>query len=828
MKIGTKLPLVMTSVVAVAVVIMSFVSAQSTKNLIRDGAIEKVRSAAALKAESVEVYLQAVDRDLELHAASPVTIAALSELARAFTSMKNAEEVLRRVFITDNANAPGQKDHLIKADTGSSYGFYHEDFHLYFDNLQNEMNYYDVLLFDPAGNLVYSVIKENDFATNMITGPWKASGLSYAFRQAVGMGADDPSVFIDFLPYEPSGFVPAAFVARPVFEEGKLLGVLAYQLPVDQFNRVARMLTGLGKTANGFVVGSDRLMRTDSILTEQNDSLSVPYDNAAVSHGLAGGTGAQVGVGQLGQDVVEAYMPILFDRLEWVIFVQQDQAEIFQNLNAAVIEDLMIAAAVFAGVFGVSDLFSHGITRPVRRLTVAVNSVANGELETEVPETDRMDEVGELARATEVFRQNAIQMARLYEEQQVGNRQMKELTEEREAAAKRERTTAQEKEDSDRLAIAEREAMMRNLGDSFGDVVEAALAGQFSCRVEAAFDDKVLIELADNMNLLMGTVECGLSQTSSTLGRVANGDLTEFMEGEFCGAFGELQSNVNNMIQSLTQLIGDISNSGKTLSGSSVELRETASVLSQQAEQNAAAAEETSTALAELSASICQVNGNISEVSAFAQEASATAAASEEIAAEAANSMSRIADGSKEIARVVDMINDIAFQINLLALNAGVEAARAGDAGLGFSVVASEVRQLSHRASEAAKEIEDVIEQSDNAVATGVSHVASAKDSLEKIAQSVVKISDSIVEVTGAIDEQSSGIREITSSVSQIDNNTQKQAAAFEEVTASSHLLASEAADLARSTGRFQIAAGIPRREVPNAVKVLAHRGVTK
>ena len=808
LKIGVKLPLVMTFLVAAAILTMSLVSAQSTRNLMVEGAIDKVRSVAGLKASSVTSLLKAIERDLELHASSPVTEDALREMARAFKLMKNAEEDLRRIFITENEFPVGEKDKLVKVNTGSSYGFHHEDFHPYFNSLQDEMGYYDIFLFDAKGNLIYSVFKENDFATNMLDGPWKDSGLADVYRQAIELGPEDRSVFVDFAPYEPSNFAPAAFVGRPVFDtqSGDTIGVLAYQMPIEELNGAVNQAKGLGQTANGFIVGEDRLLRTDSRLTEEDDVLAGIFNSASVESGVSGNSGAQVATGLLGQDVVEAFVPVSFGPLTWVVFLQQDTDEILQEMNAALLRGFAISAVIFAIVFLISVFFSRGIARPVQRLTSAVNQVSKGELQTEVPETERKDEVGDLARATEVFRQNAIEMEQLNVQQKEANAQMEELTKEREAAAEKERQMAAEREEADRQTAQAREAMMNDLDRAFGDVVDAALDGEFSSRVEAKFDDQVLIKLANNMNQLMEVVDDGLSHTSRILGRVSAGDLTEQMEGDFKGAFSVLQGNVNAMIGSLTDLIGNISESGETLSGSSGELRQTADVLSRQAEQNAASAEETSAALEQLSASIKTVNANIQEVSSSAQDASATAEASEEIAAKAAQSMTRIADGSKEIARVVDMINDIAFQINLLALNAGVEAARAGEAGLGFSVVASEVRQLSHRASEAAKEIAEVIEQSDKAVATGVSHVNSAKDSLEKIAASVVTISSSIVDVTSAIQEQSSGIREITTSVSHIDSNTQKQAAAFEEVTASSHLLASEAVELANATARFKIA----------------------
>ncbi|WVX48508.1 hypothetical protein ROLI_015890 [Roseobacter fucihabitans] len=806
-RIGVKLPAVMTLLVALTIITLTITNVASKKNTVNASANEKLEGIAQLKSKRVISLLEGIEREIYIRANAPSTSQALIALADGYNALENPEEVLRRVYITESEFPLGEKNQLVKADTGSSYGFIHAVYHPSFEALRQQMGYYDVFLFDTEGNLVYSVFKENDFATNILTGKWSESGLGEAFRGAINLTPDDPPAFIDFAPYAPSFMAPAAFISRPVFnEQGTLLGVLAYQMPIEHLNHAANDLEGLGETADGYLVGLDGIMRTDTRRSEVNDILETSVDLDVITHGLAGQKeGSFDVISHTGEDVLGYQIPLEFLGARWVYVLHQDNAELFAGLQRALKIAIIVSVAIFAIALFISILLSRSITRPLQTLTNAVNEVANGATEAQVPETERQDEIGELARAAEVFRQNALRIEKMNEEQKAATEKMTELNAEREKSAQREIEMAREKEEADQIAAQERAEMMRNLGSSFGEVVNDAIAGKFSSRVASDFADETLIELAQNINMLMEAVDDGLSQTGALLARVAKGDLTERMEGNFQGSFADLQGNVNEMLDSLTTLIGEISESGATLSGSSGELQQTADSLSRQAEQNAASVEETSAALEELSASIKQVSANIAGVSTSAKEARKTASDSEIIAAEAAMSMDRIADGSKEISRVIGVINDISFQINLLALNAGVEAARAGDAGRGFSVVASEVRQLAQRASNAAKEIAEVITQSDTAVAEGVTNVASAKDSLENIAKTVVNISESVDSVTTAISEQSAGISEITSAVTQIDSNTQKQAAAFEEVTASSHVLAKEAQDLRKATSRFQI-----------------------
>ena len=463
-------------------------------------------------------------------------------------------------------------------------------------------------------------------------------------------------------------------------------------------------------------------------------------------------------------------------------------------LGAGLLAAAMISACVTSFVI-------RKMLREVKRISDAADGMARGDDGAALPKRT-LDELMPIVNSITYF-QTSVAEAR---EREAAQRLAAQEAEQAERAEEQRRQKLERQQAEQEAAEARQEQQrLKDYADKVSYVVSACARGDFTQNIDLAGQDGVFLEIGEALNTLVGTVEQGLSAAGTTLARVSKGDLTAAMEGSYSGAFAALQRDMNRMIKALRGLVGNIKGSTTNLALSSKELRDTSDDLSRKAEQNAASLEETSAALEQLSANISQVNNNVEEANKNARVARETAEESGGVASDAAEAMNRISEASKEIANVVTAINDISFQINLLALNAGVEAARAGDAGRGFSVVASEVRQLAQRAGEAATEIEAVIVRSDLAVSEGVTKVQNAQRSFEKISDSVIGVSDRIEHVSRAVNEQVAGINEIANAVAEIDNISQKQAASFEEVTAASNVLSAEADGLARSTAQFDI-----------------------
>ena len=345
------------------------------------------------------------------------------------------------------------------------------------------------------------------------------------------------------------------------------------------------------------------------------------------------------------------------------------------------------AVCILAGVAISFLLARRGIVNPIRSLTAVMTEMASGKLGKAIEGTERKDEIGEMARALEVFRTNEAQMRAM---------------EAQEAAL---------------------HAQSRDLQTSISDIVAAAAAGDFSKRITKSYEDADLQRIAGSVNELVESVDRGITEVRRVIAALADADLTHDMNGQFQGAFAELQGNVNQTMAVLRQTMQNILNAAGTITGNSGELSSAANQLARRTEQQAASLEETAAALEEITTTVKTSTQRAREASHMVDETKSSAGKSGDIVRNAIDAMGRIEQSSQKISQIISVIDEIAFQTNLLALNAGVEAARAGEAGRGFAVVAKEVRELAQRSANAAKEIKTLINTSAEEVKGGVSLV---------------------------------------------------------------------------------------------------------
>jgi len=409
--IAFRIPAIIISVALVSIFAAAGVSLHLLSDSYRTQTERALRQFGEIEAKSLRDYLGTIERDLVLLARNELTATALKELAAAYAALPTAKDALQKLYITDNPHPTGQKEKLDAAPDGSAYSKLHARFHPWLREFLQTGGYYDIFLFNPSGDLVYTVFKELDYATNMNTGQWRDTDLARAFKAGLA-GKPGQFSFFDFKAYAPSHGAPASFISTPIVENGRTIGVLAFQMPVDRLNEIVGAGGGIGRTGDAVLVGTDGLFRTDTPRTDINDILQTRYSGRDLS--------------TVGEDTVVwtdagqtlAGRAIGFGGVRYVMLARVDTAEIQAPLDEALWWVLVLGAATVVVVALGSLLLGRSISRPLTRLTGDMQRIATGDLTIDVTGAARHDEIGAMARALAVFKDSMAQARHLTLEQE--------------------------------------------------------------------------------------------------------------------------------------------------------------------------------------------------------------------------------------------------------------------------------------------------------------------------------------------------------------------------------------------------------------------------
>lgn len=336
-------------------------------------------------------------------------------------------------------------------------------------------------------------------------------------------------------------------------------------------------------------------------------------------------------------------------------------------------------------------------------------------------------------------------------------------------------------------------------------LINSALAGKLDERIDVSGYEGSIRQSAENINKLMDAIVSPIRESTRVLGLLAQGDLTNHMDGNYQGEFSSLRDSINTSIENLFKMVADIRETTTNISSAATEIAQGNSDLSQRTEEQASSLEETASSMEELTSTVKQNADNARQANQLAASARDQAEKGGEVVGSAISAMAAINSSSKKISDIIGVIDEIAFQTNLLALNAAVEAARAGEQGRGFAVVAAEVRNLAQRSATAAKEIKSLIKDSVEKVDEGSRLVDASGKTLAEIVGSVKKVSDIIAEIAAASQEQSAGIDQVNKAVMQMDEVTQQNAALVEEAAAASEAMDEQAQGLKKLIAFFKV-----------------------
>ncbi|HZD91982.1 MAG TPA: methyl-accepting chemotaxis protein [Pseudolabrys sp.] len=268
----------------------------------------------------------------------------------------------------------------------------------------------------------------------------------------------------------------------------------------------------------------------------------------------------------------------------------------------------------------------------------------------------------------------------------------------------------------------------------------------------------------------------------------------------------KLATALNDLCESFAGFIGEMKDAAYGVKAASREISSSTTDLSQRTETQAASLEETSASMEEIATTVRKNAENAQEANRSAIATREVAGRGGEVVAKAVDAMAMIDESSRKVSDIIGVIDEIARQTNLLALNAAVEAARAGEAGRGFAVVASEVRSLAQRASQAAKDIKDLITNSNSQVQEGVGLVNKAGTALTEIVESIERVTGIVSEIATASAEQATGIAEVNKALTQMDEMTQQNSALVQENAATAKTLEQQSRAMDERVDRFTIA----------------------
>nr|WP_245484494.1 HAMP domain-containing methyl-accepting chemotaxis protein [Rhizobium leguminosarum] len=397
---------------------------------------------------------------------------------------------------------------------------------------------------------------------------------------------------------------------------------------------------------------------------------------------------------------------------------------------------LGVVIAILAGVG-----LTVTLKGPINQITSAMRRLADGKLETSIVGDSRADEIGDMARALGVFKNNAIAKVEIEERSEV------------------ERSKAEEE---------------RHRSDEEKRTVEEQI-------------DFAVTALAEG------------------LGRLARGDISQTIATPFFGRLEQLRNDFNSSLLRLQETIDQIRTNTRMIEGNAGQMDLAANDLARRTEQQAVALEEIAAAIEEITTTVRSSAACADDAHQIITDTKQVADSSSQVVASAIDAMGKIEAASDEIVQIIGVIDEIAFQTNLLALNAGIEAARAGEAGKGFAVVAQEVCDLAQRSAEAGQRIKQLIGRSQTEITNGARVVRETSEVLESISAKVVTASEQMDVIARSSREQYNALHEVNSSVNRMDQMTQQNAAMVEETSAATKELADETRILLQLIDQFQL-----------------------
>jgi methyl-accepting chemotaxis protein len=451
MPMTRKLIIVLVIMGLLPAIIVSLIANYEAASLLEEEAINNLTAVRESRKSGIERYLNRINDQVTIMAGQQNIISAMKDFNRDFNQYRqqspkfnissaresvanyyreqfgkefksqnkksaNVDAVLRSLsantlalqndYISENQHPLGSKDTLNSASGRANYHTSHGRYHPEIRAFLQKFSYYDIFLVDiKSGNIVYSVFKELDFATSLKNGPYSDTNFAEAFTRAASDLKKGQSYLSDYKLYYPSYEAPASFISSPIYDGNKKVGVLVFQMPMAEINNIMAERSGMGETGEAYLVGPDKLMRSDSFLDPAHHSVIESFrhpdlgmvDTSAVDHAIAGDTHAEIVTDYNGNPVFSAYTPINVLGLKWALLAEIDVAEALAPVNT--LQSIMVIVVVI-GLFimaGAALFLGRILAAPISELSNTVKKITStGDFSIRVKNTNK-DEVGQAA-----------------------------------------------------------------------------------------------------------------------------------------------------------------------------------------------------------------------------------------------------------------------------------------------------------------------------------------------------------------------------------------------------------------------------------------------
>lgn len=605
--LSTKIAIIATLSFVFVFCVAATVAYFETKWLIQDNSDITIERANQTAVRNLKDLLQGVEDDISFLNNSENIHAAMKEFNWEYKSYgANPSAELQESYVTNNPHEHHDRHLMDRGEGVQGYHNAHEAHHPTIRHFLKINGYYDLFLINNDGDVIYSVHKEADFATNLVDGEFANSDLGAVFREAAASSDPDFVSFRDYKPYEASTGDVASFMGQAIWEKGKKIGVLVIQMPVKRISTIFQTLSD--EHSLSYVVRGDGLLLVDLKETPENDrlNLGLPFLPKEMEAGVV----LQRDAGILSKPVSIEMKPVYFHGAKWYVFTERDTA-IMQNRVASIVSDMalhstpVLLGLALLGWFGVS----RGV-KPVTALATSISDAAEGKATT-VPMLDRSDELGNLARSFEIvhgqmLRSQQVEFAIgssatpaliVNEKDQIvfANPSMKAMLD---ASSKYFRSVMGPQFDEDiigktladfRLSVDPHQSTamvefddrsfnvaVANIKNSEGDdrgysleweevterlaiekqvasVIEKAASGNFDERLNVDSEDEFISTITTGMNRISSIVSNFLGETIDLFDAVAEGDLSKRIASDYEGTLETAAKGMNTSIADLNE-----------------------------------------------------------------------------------------------------------------------------------------------------------------------------------------------------------------------------------------------------------------------------------